>query len=390
MVYNYKRLNDNTQLDGYTIPSKDVLINRIQKAKWFSKFDLKSGFHQVKMDPESIKWTAFSCSEGLFEWKVMPFGLKNAPQIFQRKMDNIFGEYKNFTCTYIDDVLVFSKTKEEHYLHLKQILHVFEKYGLIISKSNIEVCKNHISFLGAEIGNGKIKLQPHIAQKIIDFPDKMEDIKTLRSFLGLLNYARGYIKDLGKYTSPLYNKTSLTGQRKFNSEDIKLVKEIKEKVKNLPELSLPLDSDYLVIECDGCELGWGAILKKKKNKYSNTAEEEVCRYASGKYHINPQVYSTSTDYKVNAVINSIKSFELFVINKTEITIRTDCEAIVAYANSQLHSDKKPHKRWILFKELVYHNGIKATFEHIKGKKNIAADILSRFAGGHETDKGQLP
>jgi len=320
----------------------------------------------------------------------MPFGLKNAPQIFQRKMDNIFGEYKNFTCTYIDDVLVFSKTKEEHYLHLKQILHVFEKYGLIISKSKIEVCKNYISFLGAEIGNGKIKLQPHTAQKIIDFPDKMEDIKTLRSFLGLLNYARGYIKDLGKYTSPLYNKTSLTGQRKFNSEDIKLVKEIKEKVKNLPELSLPLDSDYLVIECDGCELGWGAILKKKKNKYANTAEEEICRYASGKYHINPQVYSTSTDYEVNAVINSIKSFELFIINKTEITIRTYCEAIVAYANSQLHSDKKPHKRWILFKELVYHNGIKATFEHIKGKKNIAADILSRFASNHETFKGQLP
>ena len=95
-------------------------------------------------------------------------------------------------------------------------------------------------------------------------------------FLPLALIPRGYIKDLGKYTSPLYNKTSLTGQRKFNSEDVKLVKEIKEKVKNLPELSLPLDSDYLVIECDGCELGWGAILKKKKNKYANTAEEEVC------------------------------------------------------------------------------------------------------------------
>nr|KYP64476.1 Putative polyprotein [Cajanus cajan] len=158
MVYNYKRLNDNTHIDGYTIPSKDVLINRIQKAKWFSKFDLKSGFHQVKMHPDSIKWTAFSCSERLFEWKVMPFGLKNAPQIFQRKMDNIFGDYKDFTCTYIDDVLVFSKTKEEHFLHLKQVLHLFEKYGLIVSKSKMEICKTHISFLGTEIGNGKIKL----------------------------------------------------------------------------------------------------------------------------------------------------------------------------------------------------------------------------------------
>ena len=95
MVYNYNRLNDNTHIDGYTIPSKDVLINRIQKAKLFSKFDLKSGFHQVKMHPDSIKWTAFSCSEGLFEWKIMPFGLKNALQIFQIKM-NIFGNYKEF------------------------------------------------------------------------------------------------------------------------------------------------------------------------------------------------------------------------------------------------------------------------------------------------------
>ena len=111
MVYNYKRLNANTHIDGYTIPSNDVLINRIQKVKWFSKFDLKLGLHQVKMHPDSIKWTAFSCSEGLFEWKVMPFGLKNMLQIFQIKMDNIFGNYKKFTCTYIDDVLVFLKNK---------------------------------------------------------------------------------------------------------------------------------------------------------------------------------------------------------------------------------------------------------------------------------------
>lgn len=390
MVYNYKRLNDNTNTDGYTIPSKDVLINRIQKAKWFSKFDLKSGFHQVRMDPDSIKWTAFSCSEGLFEWKVMPFGLKNAPQIFQRKMDNIFGKYKDFTCTYIDDILIFSKTKDEHYLHLKQILYDFEKYGLIISKSKMEICKNHISFLGTEIGNGKIKLQPHISQKIIDFPDRMEDIKTLRAFLGLLNYTRNFIKNLGKYTAPLYNKTSLTGERKFNTEDIKLVREIKEMVKTLPELNLPLDSDYLIIECDGCEQGWGAILKRKKNKYNSSSDEEICRYASGKYHIKPQVYSTSTDYEVNAVINSIKSFKLFLINKKEIGIKTDCEAIVAYANSQLYKDKKPPKRWILFQEMVYHDGLKINFEHIKGKSNVAADILSRFTGNNETFKVSLP
>jgi len=84
----------------------------------------------------------------------------------------------------------------------------------------------------------------------------MEDIKTLRAFLGLLNYARNFIKDLGKYKTPIYNRTSLTGQRKqFNTKDIKLVQKIKKMVNDLPFLSLPLDSDYLVIECDGCEQG---------------------------------------------------------------------------------------------------------------------------------------
>jgi len=87
-------------------------------------------------------------------------------------MDNIFGNYKEFTCTYIDDVLVFSKTKEEHYLHLKLVLHLFEKFGLIISKSKMEICKTHISFLGTEIRNRKIRLQPHISQKFLVFQIK--------------------------------------------------------------------------------------------------------------------------------------------------------------------------------------------------------------------------
>jgi len=145
----------------------------------------------------------------------------------------------------------------------------------------MEICKNFIEFLGTEIGNEIIKLQPHISKKIQDFPDKMEDIKTLRSFLGLLNYVRSFIPDLGKYIAPLYNKTSLKGERKFNSEDIKLVQDIKQKVNKLPTLQLPLDSDYLVVECDGCESGWGAILKKKNicqkimNKYADMLLENI-------------------------------------------------------------------------------------------------------------------
>ena len=117
MVINYKRLNDNTFDDAYKIPNKDSLINSIQECRYFSQLDCKSGFWQVRLHEDSKPWTAFSFPCGLYEWNVMPFGLKNAPQIFQQMMDRIFGKY-SFILVYIDDILVFSKTLPEHIKHL--------------------------------------------------------------------------------------------------------------------------------------------------------------------------------------------------------------------------------------------------------------------------------
>ena len=133
MVIDYRRLNDNTIDDGYDIPDKSELINSIQESKIFSKFDCKSGFWQIKMHPDSIEWTAFTYLLGHYEWLVMPFGLKNAPSIFQRKMDEVFSKYKKFVCIYIDDILVHSKSREEHVGHLKLVLSEFLKEGIIIS-----------------------------------------------------------------------------------------------------------------------------------------------------------------------------------------------------------------------------------------------------------------
>ncbi|XP_059631379.1 uncharacterized protein LOC132274189 [Cornus florida] len=226
MVINYKRLNDNTVDDAYDLPDQTQLVNNIQNSQIYSKFDCKSGFWQVRMHPDSIPWTAFTCPEGHFEWSVMPFGLKNAPSVFQRKMDDVFKTHINFVAVYVDDILVFSKTKREHKEHLNIVFEEFIKHGIIISKKKMELEKAQIEFLGSVFGNGITQLKPHISTKILDFPDKLEDLKQLQSFLGLLNYASPYIKDLGKIAGPLYSKTSLKGQRYFNQEDVKLVQQI--------------------------------------------------------------------------------------------------------------------------------------------------------------------
>ena len=375
MVMNYTRLNDNTHEDGYCIPNKDVLINKIQGSNWFSKFDLKSGFWQVKMHPESIPWTAFTCSEGHYEWLVMPFGLKNAPQIFQRKMDNIFQNCNKYTCVYIDDILIFSKTKQEHISHLYTILKLIEAHGLIISKKKIELLKNNIEFLGAKIGKGTIELQPHITRKILEFPDKIESLKQLQAFLGLVNYARPYIKNLSKYTGPLYNKASPKGNRDFNIEDIKQIQEIKKLAQNLKPLGLPLQTEYLIIETDGSSSGWGGILLSKDNKYGNKSTEKICRYSSGTY--KEKGYMTSLDYEILAIIYVLETFKLFIISQKEITVRTDCESIVKYIDNKKEKGTI-NNRWLKFKHAISNCGTNINWEHIKGKNNFLPDQLSRL------------
>ena len=177
MVINYKRLNDNIKDDGYDIPTKEYLLGKIKDCMIFRKFDCKSGFWQVKMHLDSIRWTAFSYPERHFEWLVMSFGLKNTPSIFQRRMHNIFRDNDSFVAVYIDDILVFSKNKKKHIGHLQIIFKKFEEHGIIISKSKMQLFKQTIEFLGVTIGNGKILLQSLISEKILTFHDKIEETK---------------------------------------------------------------------------------------------------------------------------------------------------------------------------------------------------------------------
>ena len=182
----------------------------------------------------------------------MSFELKNAPRIFQRMMDRIFSKC-SFILVYIDDILVFSKIFHEHIKHLELVFEELINNGLVVSTKKIKLFKNKIEFLGLELENGQVKLQEHIVQKINNFPNKLEDLKTLQSCLGLLNYARPYIKNLSQLAKPFYIKTKNTRQKYFNQEDIKLVKKIKKLVKNLSTLHLPLENEYKIIQTDGEE-----------------------------------------------------------------------------------------------------------------------------------------
>jgi hypothetical protein len=293
------------------------------------------------------------------------------PHYFKEKCIIFFNKNQEFVLVYIDDLLIFSKTYKKHITHLDMFFKKVEQNGLILSKKKIEICKEKINFLGHEIGEGKVYLQDHIAKNILQFPDAMNDKKVLQQFLGIVNYARNDIDNLAKLVGPLYAKLRKNGQKYFNSEDIKLVKIIKDKVKDLKPLELPLDDHYFIIETDASKEGWGAILKKKPNKYLLKSEEKFCRYASGSYKLK---IVNNIDREILSIIHVINSFRLYLGFK-EFTVKTDCEAICKYYN-QINSKKSSTRRWILFEDIITGNGYKVIFEHIKVKDNKLPDLFS--------------
>nr|GFA35476.1 ORFIII-like polyprotein [Tanacetum cinerariifolium] len=276
MVFNYKSLNDNTYKDQYSLPGINTIIKRIGGAKIFSKFDLKSGFHQVSMDEESIPWTAFLVPGGLYEWLVMPF-------------DN----------------------------------------GLVLSPTKMKIAVSTVNFLGAVIGEGTMKLQPHIIKKIVNFNE--EELKTkkgLRSFLGILNYARTHIPKLRILLRPLYEKTNAHGDKRMKPFDYNLVRKIKEQVQNLLDLEIPPENAYIVLETDGCMEGWGGVVKWKKSKGDLRSLERIYAYASGKFSTT----QSTINVEINACINTLEKLKIYYLDKQEVTLRTDCQAIISFYN----------------------------------------------------------
>ena len=180
MVIDYRELNKKTIFDGYFLPYKRNLINRLGNKKWFSKFDCKSGFWQIKLTKESRPLTAFSAPQGHYGWIVLPFGLKNAPQIFQRRMDQVFRKLKDFCIVYVDDILIYSDNLEQHINHLEQFIELVKLHGILLSEKKSEIFKNKIEYLGYIIDKDGLQLQNHIVSKIKNFKENLENKKEVQ------------------------------------------------------------------------------------------------------------------------------------------------------------------------------------------------------------------
>ncbi|GJX30027.1 putative polyprotein [Tanacetum coccineum] len=285
-------------------------------------------------------------------------------------MDKCFKGTESFIAVYINDILVFSKNEKDHAKHLERMLKMFEDNGLVLSPTKMKITVSTVDFLGAVIGEGTIKLQPHIIKKIVNFNEEELKIKKgLRSFLGILNYARNHIPKLGILLRPLYEKTNAHGDKRLKPSDYELVRKIKEQVQNLLDLEILPKTAYIILETDGCMKGWGRIVKWKKSKEDPRSSERICAYASGKFLTTQSII----DAEINACINTLEKLKIYYLDKQEVTLRTDCQAIISFYN-KTNNNKSSRVRWI--KMHRRNEGISSSSSLLSGKSSTIPQCLS--------------
>jgi Reverse transcriptase (RNA-dependent DNA polymerase) len=209
MCIDYRALNKITIKNRYPLPRIDGLLDQLKEAVYFSKLDLHSGYHQVRVAEQDAWNTAFKTKQGLYEWLVMPFGLTNAPATFMRLMNDVLKPFLDvFVIVYLDDILIFSKTWEEHLNHVKQTLDVLKREKLYVKLSKCEFGKTSLNYLGHIVGGGELKIDPSKGAVIVNWP-KPKSATEVRSFLGAAQYWRNFIAKFSLIAAPLHALTGL-------------------------------------------------------------------------------------------------------------------------------------------------------------------------------------
>ena len=204
LCVDYRVINKITVKNRYPLPRIDDLLDQLQGASFFSKIDLKSGYHQVRIKEEDTWKTAFKMKQGLFEWLVMPFGLTNAPAMFMRLMNEVLHPFiDTYIIVYLDDILIFSSSWEEHMGHIQQVLEKLRAHRLQanMEKCNFAMCS--VSYLGFIVDEQGFRMDPSKIEVLRDWK-RPTNIHELRSFLGLANFYRKFVRGFSEIAHPLH------------------------------------------------------------------------------------------------------------------------------------------------------------------------------------------
>jgi hypothetical protein len=366
LVIDYRPLNKVTKPDAYPLPRIADMLDAISHSKYFSTLDLTSGFWQVQMDPADQEKTAFTTKFGTYEFTVMPFGLMNAPATFQRLMDKVLYDITwKYALVYMDDIIIYSKSLEEHKNHLEHVFQLLVQAGLKLNPDKCDFFKRQILFLGHLISEEGIKPNPVLVDKIKNCTPPTTKRK-VRSFLGLASYYRRFIKDFSKIARPLYELTKQDIEFCWTEKCHQSFERLRTCLTEPPVMKYPDFSKPFTLHTDASDYAVGAVLAQ----HDDQNKEHVIAYASRVLNDAERNY-TVTEKECLAIIWATKYFRHF-LQGVPFNIVTDHEAI-----PWLKKHRQPKgrlARWII--HLSEYEPY--TITKRKGSDHTNADALSRL------------
>ncbi|GJT40067.1 putative reverse transcriptase domain-containing protein [Tanacetum coccineum] len=292
MCIDYRELNKLTVKNRYPLPRIDDLFDQLQGSSVYSKIDLRSGYHQLRIKEEDIPITAFRTRYGHFEFYVMPFGLTNAPALFMDLMNRVCKPYLDkFVIVFIDDILGYSKDEEEHGKHLKIILELFKKERLYAKFLKCNFWLDSVQFLGHVIDCIGVHVDPAKIKAIKNWAAPMTPTE-VRQFLRLAGYYRRFIEGFSLISKPLTKLTQKDKKYEWGKEEEEAFQTLKQKLCSVPILAFPEGTEDFVVYCDASLKGYRAVLMQR---------EKVIAYASRQLKVYEENYTTH-DLELGAVV----------------------------------------------------------------------------------------
>jgi hypothetical protein len=316
LCVDYRPLNAVTIKNKYSLPRIGVLFDQLAGAKIFSKIDLRSGYHQIKIRPCDIPKIAFSTRYGLYEFLVMSFGLTNAPAYFMYLMNSVFmPELDKFVVVFIDDILIYSKNEEEHEEHLRIVLQRLRDHQLYAKFSKCEFWLNTVKFLGHTIFSEGISVDPSKVQEVMDWKPPTS-VHQIRSFLGLAGYYRRFIPDFSRIAKPKTELLKKDVRFKWDAKCDEAFHTLRAHLTTSPVLVQPDNSKSYDVYCDASGPGLGCVLMQ---------DNRVIAYASRALRPDELNYPTH-DLELAAVIHALKIWRHYLM-VTHCNIFTDHKSL---------------------------------------------------------------
>ncbi|KAJ3707248.1 hypothetical protein LUZ61_010953 [Rhynchospora tenuis] len=359
MCIDYRKINSCTVKNRYPIPIIEDLLDELNGSKVFSKIDLRSCYHQIRMHPADIPKTAFKTHEGHYEFTVMPFGLTNAPATFQSLMNQVFKPFlRKFVLVFFDDILIYSPDMNTHQQHLATVLSVLRENQLYAKRSKCQFAMKEVEYLGHIISQSGVSTDSRKIEAMQNWPSP-KSVRELRGFLGLTGYYRRFIKNYGSISKPL------TDQLKKNSFSWSVDAEtafvqLKKAMSSAPVLGMPDFHKSFTIETYASEKGLGAVLMQGGKPIAFLSKS-----------LGPKSQTLSTyEKEFLALLTAVQKWKHYLIGQP-FTIKTD-QISLEYLLEQRLNTTMQHKG--LCKLL----GLDYKVEYKKGVDNKAADAMSRL------------